>query len=320
MQILLIVLVIILLAGLLLWFVFPETASNLIINSGIRALGLSQQRAQIGDTDFHWLESAGKGPALVMVHGLNGDATNWIMMAPQLRDFRLIIPDMPPFGETRYSADGEADFSIHTQAERLDTLLVHLGIDKFYLAGNSMGGYISGDYASNHADKILGLLLLSPGAVKSVSFASHFEADLKAGRNPLRVENPKQLQGLMKLCFTKQPYVPTPIKRSLYKRMLSISDQCNIIFDDMLNNNPGIEVMLADSPIPTLIYWGKEDNILNPEGGPALQKVMQNAELIMPERTGHVPMLEYPKVTGEAMAAFISKQEANLLSKTENRS
>ncbi|MCF6262083.1 MAG: alpha/beta hydrolase [Xanthomonadales bacterium] len=312
MQTLFIVIAVILLAALLLWFVFPGTTTSLIINSGIRVLGFSQHRAQIGDTKFRWLETSTKGPPLVMVHGLTGDATNWIMMAPQLRAYRLIIPDIPPFGESRYNADGEADFSLHTQAERLDALLVHLGVDKFYLAGNSMGGYISGDYASNHPDKILGLLLLSPGAVKSVSFASHFDADLKAGRNPLRVENTQELQRLMELCFTKQPFVPEPIKRTILKRLLRISNQCNIIFDDMLNKNPGIEVLLADSPIPTLIYWGKEDKILNPKGGPALQKVMQNAELIMPEKTGHVPMLEYPKVTGEAMAAFINAQEVKI--------
>lgn len=319
MQTLFIVLVIILLAGLLLWFVFPATATKLITSSGIRALGLSQQRAQIGDTEFRWLESSAKGPPLVMVHGLNGDATNWILMAPQLRDYRLIIPDIPPFGESRYNAGDEPDYSIHTQAERLDALLIHLGIDKFYLAGNSMGGYISGDYASNHPDKLLGLLLLSPGAVKSVSFANHFDADMKAGLNPLRVENPEGMQRLMKLCFSKQPYVPAPVKRTVYKRMLSIKDECNIIFNNMLHENPGIEVMLANSPIPTLIYWGKEDNILNPKGGLALQKVMQNAELIMPEKTGHVPMLEYPKVTGKAMAAFISSQEAKLLRESGDR-
>jgi len=307
-----IVLFIISVAALLLWFVFPETSTNLIINSGNRVLGLSQHRAQIGDAEFHWLESAGKGPTLVMVHGLNGDATNWVLMAPQLRDYRLIIPDMPPFGESRINTDGEPDYSLHAQAERLDALLVHLGVAKFYLAGNSMGGYISGDYASNHPDKVLGLLLLSPGAVKSVSFASHFDEDMKAGLNPLRVEDPEGMQRLMKLCFSKQPFVPAPVMRTAYKRLLSVNKECNIIFSNMVHENLGIEVMLANSPIPTLIYWGKEDNILNPEGGPVLQKVMQNAELIMPEKTGHVPMLEYPKVTGEAMAAFISKQEASV--------
>lgn len=319
MQTLFIVLAIILMAALLLWFVFPATASSLIINSGIRALGFSQHRAQIGDAEFHWLESSGQGPPLVMLHGLNGDATNWIMMAPQLRAYRLIIPDMPPFGESRITNDGEADYSIHNQAERLDALMLHLGVDKFYLAGNSMGGYISGDYASNHPEKILGLLLLSPGAVKSVSFASYFDADLEAGLNPLRVENPEGMERLMELCFSKQPFVPAPLKQMAYKRMLSINKECDMIFHNMLYENPGIEVMLADSPIPTLIYWGKEDKVLNPEGGSALQEVMQNTELIMPEKTGHVPMLEYPKVTGKAMAAFISKQEAKLHSETKNR-
>ncbi|MBE9549372.1 MAG: alpha/beta hydrolase [Proteobacteria bacterium] len=310
MQTLFIVVSIILLVLLLLWFIFPVFTSAVIVNSGIRALGLKQHRQRIGDTDFHWLESSGKGPVLVMVHGLNGDATNWIMMAPQLKKYRLVIPDMPPFGESQYKANGEPDFSIHAQAERLDHLMQHLGIDKFYLAGNSMGGYISGDYASNHQDKLLGLLLLSPGAVKSVPFHKHFMADMETGLNPLRVENQADLERLMGYCFTKQPVIPGPVRRVLFARMLKISKQCDTIFHNMLGETPGIEVMLAGSPIPTLILWGKEDNILNPEGAPALQQVMNDAELDMPEKTGHVPMLEYPKVTGDAMAEFIEQQEA----------
>lgn len=309
MQTLLIVVSIILLVLLLFWFIFPGITSTAIVNSGIRALGLHQHRQRIGDTDFRWLESSGTGPVLVMVHGLNGDATNWIMMAPQLKKYRLVIPDMPPFGDSRYIASGNPDYSIHAQAERLNALIQHLGIDKFYLAGNSMGGYISGDYASNHQEKLLGLLLLSPGAVKSVPFHKHFEADMESGLNPLRVENQADLERLMRYCFTKQPVIPGPVRRALFARMLNISEQCNTIFHNMLAETPGIEVLLAGNPIPTLILWGKEDNILNPEGAPALQQVMNNAELNMPEKTGHVPMLEYPKVTGNAMAEFIQKQE-----------
>ena len=312
MQTLIFIGIIILTAALLLWFVFPEITSSIIVNSGIRILGFKHHKQQIGDTDFHWLESSGKGPALVMVHGLNGDATNWIMMAPQLKRYRLIIPDMPPFGDSRYQSGdtSAADFSIEAQAKRLDALVQELGLKQFYLAGNSMGGYIAGIYTSNHPEKILGQILLSPASVKSAPILEHFEADLAAGNNPLKVETNEDFHHLVGLCFYKQPYVPGPVKRAMFKRFQSISKDCDSIFHSMLNDTLALEDALADNPTPTLIIWGKEDNILNPEGAPILQQAMKDAILSMPEKTGHVPMLEYPKVTANALADFISQQES----------
>jgi len=311
MHTIIIISLLIILATLSLWFLFPAFTSNRLINAKIRSLGLQHHRALIGDTDFHWLESSGKGPAIVMIHGFNGDATNWMMMAPDLKKYRLIMLDIPPFGSSqlKHISHKADNFTIAAQAQRVDNFVQYLSLARFYLAGNSMGGYIAGTYTSEFPEKVLGQILLSPALVKSAPYPDHFQAELDAGKNPLILDTQAEFERVFKLCFYKPPYLPAPLKRSMLKRLLAIRIDTDTIVEIMTNQTTALEDILADCQIPTLIIWGKDDKILNPAGAEILQKQMKQAELQMPKQTGHVPMMEHPHATAQSIDLFISRQE-----------
>ncbi len=303
-----ITLVIGLLAGLI-WILFPVFCARLLIRANNFRLGFKNKHAQVDNCNWHWLESgSAEQPVIVMIHGYNGDSGNWINMAPWLKDYRLIIPDIPPFGDSTCTASyaNKVDYSIPAQARRLDRFLQHLGIDKFYLAGNSMGGYITGSYTQQFESKVLGLILYSPANITAVPPLIKFRAALNKGDNPLKVETIADFEWLINSSFShKAPYVPAPVKKMLVKRIRAIGEAEDWIFFNMINDTQSLEKILATVATPTLIFWGEADEILNPAGAVILRDQMQNAKLLMPEKTGHVPMLEYPRLAAKELTNFI---------------
>jgi len=79
---------------------------------------------------------------LLFIHGLgdSGLAFREAFIEAVLRDFNIIVPDLPGYGKSKSEHDGEKDYAFAKQAARLYELLNYLGIEKFCLVGHSMGG------------------------------------------------------------------------------------------------------------------------------------------------------------------------------------
>ena len=81
-----------------------------------------------------------------MVHGFTADKDNWARMALFLKDdYRLIAIDLLGHGQS--PRDINADYKISSQVQRVKDFANALGLDKFHMAGNSMGGYITAGLA-----------------------------------------------------------------------------------------------------------------------------------------------------------------------------
>src|SRR6266545_7777412 len=101
----------------------------------------------------------GSGPALLLVHGSSSSLFAWEGWAAELSGaYRVISFDLPGHGLTgphpsdRYSHADMADF--------VDHLATTLGLVRFSLAGNSMGGHVAALYALAHPERIEKLILV----------------------------------------------------------------------------------------------------------------------------------------------------------------
>ncbi|GCB01014.1 hypothetical protein NCCNTM_46480 [Mycolicibacterium sp. NCC-Tsukiji] len=63
---------------------------------------------------------------------------------------------------------------------------------------------------------------------------------------------------------------------------------------------------LAALQTPTLILWGRDDKVNRPSGGPMLQNIMPNAELVMTSRTGHWMQWERADLFNQMVGEFLS--------------
>ena len=105
---------------------------------------------------------SGSGPVLVHLHGAGGPR---LTRAHDLlrRQFRIIAFEMPGFGQ---SAENTRTRNMPELAETMAKAADALGLDRFNLMGTSFGGRIALWLAAQHPERVQGLVLESPAAIR----------------------------------------------------------------------------------------------------------------------------------------------------------
>jgi pimeloyl-ACP methyl ester carboxylesterase len=114
----------------------------------------------------------GSGPPLIILHGLYGSSDNWISIAKSISDrFTVFLPDQRNHGLSPHSDIHDYD----SMKEDLYELVMDLGLNRFFLAGHSMGGKTAVSFALDWAEKLYGMVIadISPFAEK-IRFQEEF--------------------------------------------------------------------------------------------------------------------------------------------------
>ena len=284
--------ILIVLIVILVWYLLPEPVARFLLLIERRRSSLRSKFIQVGQYRWHYLDG-GTGAPLVLLHGIGADADNWTRSARYLNhQFRIIAPDLPGFGESD-CPDG-ASFTAEAQARRLHEFTSALGLKSFFLAGNSMGGFVATRYARQFPQQVQALWLLAPGGIISARFSEAMQTVYDGGHNPLTVRHMGDWQRLLDLCFHTQPWMPWPVRRHLAKRAIRRQPLTERVFDDLRFHSDSLETIADGLQVPALIIWGRSDRVLDPSGGALLLKLMPNAKLILLDNIGHIPMLEQP--------------------------
>jgi triacylglycerol lipase len=286
----------------LFWLIWPAPLARLFMALERRQGRLSVHRIECDGIDWHLLEG-GHGEPLVLLHGFNGDGYHFARVSRRLgKHFRVLAPDLPGFGQTDF--DAELDYNVAAQAQRVLALLDELGIERFYLGGNSMGGYVACAVARQAPERVRGLWLLNPGGLQSAPLSPLFEVVYQGGHNALVVRDRKDFRRLMDYCFVRPPWLPGPLARELADRAGNHSQRAIAIFDAIRFESTPLEEITEGLATPALIVWGQADQVLHPEGLQILAQKMPGAHTLLLPATGHLPMIEKPRQTAEAWISF----------------
>ena len=110
-----------------------------------------------------YVEIAGQGPDLVLLHGLGASSFSWRHNRALLsRHFRVITPDLP--GHGRSPAPLDADYRAEALVRGVVDFLDWQGLDTVALGGNSLGGGLSLVLARERPARVSALVLLAPAA------------------------------------------------------------------------------------------------------------------------------------------------------------
>ena len=288
-------------AGLAVLYLFPGFVLSLAVRADRTAAGLEERTVQAAEHRIQYL-SGGSGETLLLLHGFAANKDNWTRVASYLTPhFRVIAPDLPGFGES--SRDAQARYAVADQVERLHAFARALGLDRFHLGGNSMGGWIAGAYAAGYPHQVQSLWLLAPGGVASAQ-ASKLAQHLAQGENPLIVNRPEDFNRMFEFAAVVRPWIPGPIKRYLAEHAMRQRDFNAKVVRDLAETPLSLEPLLQDHPVPALIVWGDQDRILHVSGAAILAALMPNAEAVVMPHTGHIPMIERPQETAERFLRF----------------
>ena len=126
---------------------------------------------------------AGRGPAVLAVHGLGGSGRYWRGLADRVGDrFTIVAPDLAGFGA---SDRPEADIDRGLLLTDLDAVVgSHAPGEPLRVVGHSLGGVLAALWASRNADRVRSLAIASPPFPDSSGMDYRTRADLRpsAGR------------------------------------------------------------------------------------------------------------------------------------------
>lgn len=266
--------------------------------------GLEEKSIMVNGLNIHYLEG-GKGDSLVLIHGFGGNKDHWTRISRFLTPyFNVIAPDLPGFGESDEEPDGK--YSIKDQAHFLKQFVEQLGIKSFHIGGNSMGGYITGQYAALFPGDLKSLFLISPAGVLSSEFSQMQQRIKNGGPNPLIAKDAGEFDELLEFIFVKKPFIPGPIKNYLKDEAIRHQALNETIFQRIKDTdlNEPMESLLGHLNVNAFILWGSDDKVLHPSGARILEAIIKNSKAQVMKNVGHAPMIELPKKTAGLYLEF----------------
>ena len=262
--------------------------------------------------------TAGKGPVLLLIHGMGGNFRNWeSVVGPLARHHTVIAPDLPGHGE---SAAGHGDYSLGSFASVLRDLLVTLGHERATLVGHSLGGGVAMQFGYQFPEMVERLVLVSSGGL-----GSDVSAILRAATLPGaglfiqataavgRVVVPPLAQGLERVGLRPNADVAEVVRGygSLSdddRREAFLATVRGVIGPRGQRVNAGDRLALAEN-IPVLIIWGERDPIIPASHGEDAHRHLPESRLEIFDNVGHIPQIEAPLRFVDSLDRFLAETE-----------
>lgn len=284
-------------------FAFPSVLVSLNIVWERYLAGLSEQTVQAGDDTIVYLEG-GQGENVLLVHGFGADKDNWTRFARFLTPrYHVVALDLPGFGES--TRDQAKRYDIESQAARVHRFVEALGLKRFHMAGNSMGGQISGVYTATFPEEVASLGLFAPGGLQS-GRPSELTSMLALGKNPLLIDSAEDFDRLLGFIFVEPPYIPGPLKGYFAERAVRFRPFNEKVWRDVMEPRVPLEPYLSRIRARSLILWGDTDRVLDPSGVTILQAALDHPVTVLMKSCGHAPMIERPQETAEHYLKFLT--------------
>ena len=284
--------------------------------------GPPSQFVDIGDgVTVHLRDEGPKdAPAIVLLHGSNADLHTWEPWTAALKDqYRVIRFDQVGHGLT--GPDPQDDYSRDNYVEDIVQVADKLGLERFVLGGNSMGGKHALAFAVKHPERLTGLVLVDgsggpmldqPRDAKKDSGNIGFKIARMPGINLLAEQiTPRALiaQSLEQSVSVKAVVTDAAVTR--YWELLRYPGNRRATLTRFsLPYDPLDEAEIAGVKTPTLILWGEEDRLIPVEAGRWLDKVMPNSTLVVYPKIGHLPQEEAVEATLGDLAAWLGALDA----------
>lgn len=247
-------------------------------------------------------------PVVLMLHGFAAEKDNWVRMARGLDGYHVIAPDLPGHGESTY--DTNAYYGFDKQSLRLAEFVQALGLKRFHIIGNSMGGGIAGLYTYRNPAKVISL-----GLLDAVGFYGNESSDVekileKNQGNPLIVRDREGFDTLIEYAMHQPPFMPWPAKSVLARRAIARQGANDQVFEHIYKEaqsakySGGFKHIFEKIETPTYVVWGDQDRVLHVSSSEQFFKHMPNVQVDVLPQIGHAPMLEVPELTARMFDEF----------------
>ena len=244
---------------------------------------------------FKFIETKGGDENLLLLHGLFGALSNFEGILEYFSNkMNVVVPILPIFELPLVK------LSVTGLADHVAEFVNYKGYDKVHVLGNSLGGHISLLYALAHPDKIASVILTGSSGLFESAMGTSF---------PKRGD-----YEFIKVKTQATFYKPETASQELIDEVFDIVNDRNKAIRIIATSKSAVRHNLGDKlqsiAAPTLLIWGREDQITPAFVGEKFKELINNSRLIFIEQCGHAPMMEHPEQFNKHLEAFLEEVTA----------
>ncbi len=231
---------------------------------------------------------------VVLLHGLFGDPENWRTIMEDLADrYRFLAPQFPI---DQFSGFRPADFrTIGQLTDCVGAFFDQANLDRAVLVGNSLGGQVAIDFYLANPQRVDGLVLTGSAGL--------FENAISGGELP-KVEHSYIRQRAREI-FYDESFVTDDLVERVHGMLSDRTYVRLLIRIAKASRNRNVKDELCQVKVPTLIIWGKNDQITPPFVAEEFRDGIENSQLVFIERCGHSPPMEQPSQFSHILGEFL---------------
>ena len=273
------------------------------------------QFIEVDEINVHFRDE-GEGFPIVLIHGTAASLHTWDAWTDELKKTnRVIRMDLPAFGIT--GPNKNADYSIEAYTTFLHSFLEKLKLEKFHLAGNSLGGNIAWNYTADYPSKVEKLILVDASGLPTNKSQP---AIFKMAKTPilnslfLYITPRFLIKKNIEEVYEDDSKITDELINRYHKMALRVGNRKAFIdrakTDFKLDAQVNLE-KLKSIQTSTLLIWGAKDLWIPIANGIRMNEILVNSKLEVLENSGHVPMEENPKESLKLMNDFLFTSEIN---------
>ena len=277
---------------------------------------LTKARAITLDGDRVVYRSAGKGPVLLLVHGIAGSSLTWRHVMPALAErFTVLAPDLLGQGE---SDKPRGEYSLGGHANTLRDLLDALGRKRATVIGQSLGGGVAMQFAYQFPERCKRLVLVNSGGLgREVTFylrmltVPGFELVFPLVCAPWLRDAGNRIATWLDRAGVRS----TPASEEIWRSYASLADaesrraffrSLHDVIDFGGQAVSALNRLYRVAELPTLIVWGAQDPFIPVSHAVAAHKAIPGSRLEIFEGVGHYPHCEAPERFVAVLVDFIA--------------
>ena len=273
---------------------------------------------------------AGKGPVLLLVHGMAGSSMTWRHVMPALAQrYTVIAPDLLGHGR---SDKPRGEYSLSAHVNTLRGLLDALGHQRATVVGQSLGGGVAMQLAYEFPERCERLVLVNSGGLgREVNLILRGLTLPGADYVFPLVCSPRlrDAGSLVAIWLRRAGVRSTPASQEIWRSYASLADAptrraffrgLRDVIDLGGQAVSALSRLYRAAALPTLIVWGAQDPFIPVHHGVAAHEAIPGSRLEIFEGVGHYPHCEAPERFVDVLVDFIaSTKPARLPARSARR-
>jgi pimeloyl-ACP methyl ester carboxylesterase len=250
---------------------------------------------------------AGKGPAVLFVHGLGARADRFAGTVERIgaAGYRAIACDLPGHGFAQKGEGCPAD--VPALAAYVTGVLDRLEVGQAVLAGTSLGAHIVGYAATKNPARFEKLCLI--GALGIVPLATETAETI---RRNVKASSREQIYNKLKYVIADPAMLTDELVEEEWRinnspgALASFTAIGDYLVGGIEGDYVAAALRAAYRPEALLLVWGAEDHVVPLAVGEACRAALGGAALAIIPGAGHAPYAEQPAAFDAKFLAFLA--------------